>query len=83
MFIGIEFVANRETREPFHPETKVHNQVQFAAMEKGLLCYGMGGTIDGRRGDHILLAPPYNLNDKEQQELVDTFVAAVAEALPY
>jgi adenosylmethionine-8-amino-7-oxononanoate aminotransferase len=82
MFIGVEFVANRETREPFQPETKIHNQVQFAAMAKGLLCYGMGGTIDGRRGDHILLAPPYNLNDKEQQELVDTFVAAVAEGLP-
>jgi len=82
MFIGVEFVSDRETREPFDPASKVHNRVQMEAMEMGLLCYGMGGTIDGRRGDHILLAPPYNLEDTEQQQLVDTFVAAVTSGLP-
>jgi adenosylmethionine-8-amino-7-oxononanoate aminotransferase len=82
MFIGVEFVSNRETREPFDPASKVHNKVQLEAMGMGLLCYGMGGTIDGRRGDHILLAPPYNLDDAEQQELVETFVAAVTVSLP-
>ena len=82
MFIGVEFVADRKTLEPFEANTKVHNRVQLAAMENGLLCYGMGGTIDGRRGDHILLAPPYNLNDEEQQELLEKFVAAVNSGLP-
>jgi adenosylmethionine-8-amino-7-oxononanoate aminotransferase len=82
MFIGVELVSDRETKEPFDPVSKVHNRVQLEAMEKGLLCYGMGGTIDGRRGDHILLAPPYNLNDIEQQQLVDTLVAAVTSSLP-
>jgi adenosylmethionine-8-amino-7-oxononanoate aminotransferase len=82
MFIGVEFVGDRETSEPFDPALKIHNKVQLAAMDRGLLCYGMGGTIDGRRGDHILLAPPYNLADKEQEELVEMFVAAVAGGLP-
>ena len=67
---------------PFDPASKVQNKVQLDAMERGLRCYGMGGTVDGRFGDHILLAPPYNLDDQEQEELVETFVAAVSGALP-
>jgi adenosylmethionine-8-amino-7-oxononanoate aminotransferase len=82
MFIGVEFVSDRETKLPFDPASKVHNKVQLEAMDRGLLCYGMGGTIDGRRGDHILLAPPYNLDDKEHKELVEKFVAAVNGGLP-
>jgi len=82
MFIGVEFVANRDSKEPFDPAAKLHNKIQLKAMDNGLLCYGMGGTIDGRRGDHILIAPPYNLNDAQQQELVDKFVASVNSSLP-
>jgi len=82
MFIGVEFVANRDSKEPFDPAAKIHNKIQLKAMDSGLLCYGMGGTIDGRRGDHILIAPPYNLNDAQQQELVDKFVASVNSSLP-
>ncbi len=82
MFIGIEFVSDRDKKEPFDSTLKVHNKVQLEAMDRGLLCYGMGGTIDGRRGDHILLAPPYNLGDREQEALLEIFVAAVAGALP-
>jgi adenosylmethionine-8-amino-7-oxononanoate aminotransferase len=82
MLIGVEFVRDRETKKPFDPASKIHNKVQLEAMERGLLCYGMGGTVDGRIGDHILLAPPYNLDDQEQEELLETFVAAVSGALP-
>jgi adenosylmethionine-8-amino-7-oxononanoate aminotransferase len=81
MFVGVEFVSDRDTKEPLDPASKVHNRVQLEAMDRGLLCYGMGGTIDGRRGDHVLLAPPYNLDDAEQQELVEKFVAAVTASL--
>lgn len=82
MFIGVEFVEDRESKKPFDPALKLHNKVQAQAMDDGLLCYGMGGTIDGRCGDHILLAPPYNLNDRDQQELVEKLTAAVTAALP-
>ncbi|MCP5092462.1 MAG: aspartate aminotransferase family protein, partial [Gammaproteobacteria bacterium] len=58
-----------------------HNEVQRAAFQNGLLCYGMGGTIDGQRGDHVLLAPPYNLNEAQESELVNKFTNAV-RAIP-
>ncbi|MGI9233070.1 MAG: aspartate aminotransferase family protein [Woeseiaceae bacterium] len=77
LFIGIELVDDRESKAPFEPDRKVHNQVQKAAFESGLMCYGMGGTIDGKRGDHILLAPPYNLSENEETELVEKFTGAV------
>ena len=82
LFIGVELVADRETKEPLDPVLKTHNQVQKAAMDNGLLCYGMGGTIDGRRGDHVLIAPPYNLNESQQEEVVEKFSAAVTQSLP-
>ena len=82
LFIGIEFVADRETKETFDPALKTHNKVQKAAMENGLLSYGMGGTVDGRRGDHVLLAPPYNLSEAQQSEVVEKFSTSVSEILP-
>ena len=82
LFIGVEFVADRDSKEPFDPATKTHNRIQLKALDSGLLCYGMGGTIDGRRGDHILLAPPYNLNVAEEAELIEKFVASVSACLP-
>jgi adenosylmethionine-8-amino-7-oxononanoate aminotransferase len=81
LFIGVELVADRQTKEPLDASLKKHNNVQKAAMDNGLLCYGMGGTIDGRRGDHILIAPPYNLDGAQQQELTEKFTAAVSVAL--
>lgn len=77
LLIGVEFVANRDTKEPLDPAKKTHNHVQRTAFENGLLCYGMGGTIDGRVGDHVLIAPPYNISDNHVDELVNKFTAAV------
>lgn len=82
LFIGVELVADRETKAPLDPAKKTHGAVQRLAMENGLLCYGMGGTIDGKRGDHVLFAPPYNLQLAEQQELVERFAQTVRTVLP-
>jgi len=81
LFIGVEFVADRNSKEPFDPAAQVHKKVQFAAMENGLLCYAMGGTIDGRRGDHVLIAPPYNLSSEDEELLVQKFTSAAIETL--
>jgi adenosylmethionine-8-amino-7-oxononanoate aminotransferase len=80
-FIGVEFVKDRESKMPCDPSRKIHNLVQKAALDEGLLCYGMGGTIDGQLGDHILLAPPYNLSEAQETELIDKFTRAV-RAIP-
>ena len=56
--------------------------VKKAAFEAGLICSPMGGTVDGRRGDHVLLAPPFILSDDQVGEIVDKLDTAFAEALP-
>ena len=71
MFLGLELVADRETKAPFAPEAAVAKHVKAAAFEAGLICYPMGGTIDGRRGAHVLLAPPFILTHAQVGELVD------------
>jgi adenosylmethionine-8-amino-7-oxononanoate aminotransferase len=84
LLLGLELVRDRETREPFAPDRKVSQRVKAGAFERGLLVYPGSGTIDGHRGDHILLAPPYNVTDAELDVLVDRLAqavdAAVAEA---
>lgn len=82
LFVGIEIVENRDRKTPFDPARKMNKKIQKAAMDAGLLCYGMGGTVDGKRGDHILLAPPYNIDAVEEQELVDKLTSALTVALP-
>ena len=58
LFRGVELVSNRATKSPFDPSRRLHAKVKQQAMANGLMCYPMGGTVDGRFGDHILLAPP-------------------------
>ena len=70
LFRGIELVEDRETKAPFDPERAIHKALKRATFEAGLVCYPMGGTIDGQRGDHILLAPPFILNDDHIDEIV-------------
>ncbi len=82
MFIGVEFVADRETKAPLDAERKTHNVVQRHAFENGLMVYGMGGTIDGRDGDHVLIAPPYILSNAHAGELVGKLTEAINAALP-
>ena len=63
LFQGIELVANPETKEPFDAALAVNARVKREAMKRGLMCYPMGGTIDGRSGDHVLIAPPFIVDE--------------------
>ncbi len=81
LFRGLELVADRETKAPFDPARKLHAKVKAAAMQAGLICYPMGGTIDGQRGDHILLAPPFIITEDQIAELTDKLGVAVDQAL--
>jgi adenosylmethionine-8-amino-7-oxononanoate aminotransferase len=81
LFVGIEFVRDRESKEPFDPAEKLHMKVKHAAMQRGLLLYPMGGTLDGRRGDHVLLAPPFILDDGTMDEIVAGTATALDAAL--
>jgi adenosylmethionine-8-amino-7-oxononanoate aminotransferase len=77
LFWGLELVADRATRAPFDPKLRMHARVKRAAMDAGLLCYPMGGTLDGQRGDHILLAPPFIVDETQLDELVDKLGMAI------
>jgi hypothetical protein len=81
LFIGIEFVADRGTKEPFAPSLKFHQAVKREAMSRGVMCYPMGGTLDGQRGDHVLLAPPFIIGETHVAEIVDTLAAATHAAV--
>lgn len=81
LFLGLELVAERTTKAPFDPERRVHARIKHAALERGLICYPMGGTVDGARGDHVLLAPPFIIEDAHIDELVEKLGDAVDAAL--
>ncbi|TNF10257.1 MAG: aspartate aminotransferase family protein [Rhodobacteraceae bacterium] len=81
MFRGLEIVADRATKEPMDPAKAVNKKIKAAAFEAGLVCYPMGGTIDGQRGDHILLAPPFIISDDQIGELVDKLGIAIRGVL--
>lgn len=80
-FIGIELVADKENKTPFSPNSRLHQKVKQLAMRQGLMCYPMGGTVDGLNGDHVLLAPPFILNAQQEDELVDKLGAALDAAV--
>jgi len=81
LFQAIELVADRATKAPFDPTLKLNVRIKKAAMELGLMTYPMGGTIDGGRGDHVLLAPPFIISDDELDLLIERLVRAVDGAL--
>ena len=71
LFIGIEFVADREKKTPFDPSNRINRRVKAATFDAGLLCYPMGGTIDGKKGDHLLLAPPLIMEAGHIEEITN------------
>jgi adenosylmethionine-8-amino-7-oxononanoate aminotransferase len=82
LFLALELVRDRATKAPFEPVDRVHARVKQEALARGLICYPMGGTIDGARGDHILLAPPFIIDEAICHVIVDTLADALGAALP-
>ena len=81
LFQGLELVADRDSRKPFDASLKLHARLKKAAMAEGLMCYPMGGTLDGRQGDHILLAPPFILQESHLDEITAKLGRAIDTTL--
>ncbi|SES24635.1 hypothetical protein SAMN04490244_10864 [Tranquillimonas rosea] len=81
LFRGLEIVADRDDKVPFDPSRGTAARIKTAAFEAGLICYPMSGTIDGRQGDHVLLAPPFIISDEQIDELVEKLAQAVEAAV--
>jgi adenosylmethionine-8-amino-7-oxononanoate aminotransferase len=78
---AVELVRDRDTREPFDPRLRLHQRIGRQAMARGLMVYPGGGTADGERGDHVLLAPPFVIDDEAIAEIADRLAASVDLAL--
>ena len=79
--VAFELVKDRATKETFDPALKLNARIKKHAFEGGLICYPGGATADGVRGDHVLLAPPFIINDEQLDELVDKLGDAVDRSL--
>jgi adenosylmethionine-8-amino-7-oxononanoate aminotransferase len=82
LLLGIEFVKNKSTREPFPPSENIAERIRQAAMEEGVLTYPTQGCVDGLRGDHILLAPPFILSAAESSIVAAALQSALAKVFP-
>ncbi len=78
-FWGIEFVADRASKEPFDLKQRVNANLKANAMKAGLMVNAYGGCVEGVRGDHLLLAPPFIMQERQIAEIGDKLEAAIAE----
>lgn len=81
LLVGVELVQDRASKATFDPARKLHARIKARAFANGLLCYPMGGTIDGQHGDHVLLAPPFIVSEAELQTIVERLALSIDEAL--
>ncbi|MCY4049130.1 MAG: aspartate aminotransferase family protein [Hyphomicrobiales bacterium] len=81
LFMGLEIVEDRASKQPFAPEKSIALRTKLAAFEAGLICYPVGGTRDGKRGDHILLAPPFIIEESQIEELSEKLALALSKVL--
>jgi adenosylmethionine-8-amino-7-oxononanoate aminotransferase len=81
LFWGIELVEDRATKQWFDPAQRLHAKIKSEAMKRGLMVYPMGGTLDGKRGDHVLLAPPFISTEAEVVEIVSRLHESVNAAI--
>lgn len=81
LLMAVELVADRERKTPFDPQKKLHQRIKAEAMARGLMVYPGAGCVDGRAGDHVLLAPPYIVTSDNIGEIVGRLGAAVDAAI--
>lgn len=81
LFRALELVEDRATKKPFDAIRKINTRLKKEALEAGLMCYPMGGTLDGVQGDHVLFAPAFIVEEAQLDELVDKFSAALSATL--
>jgi len=80
-FVGVEFVADRASKQPFDPSHMLSARIGRQAVQRGLMCYPLSGNVDGTRGDAVILAPPYITTREQLQEIVGLFSDCVLAAL--
>ncbi|NQZ33418.1 MAG: aspartate aminotransferase family protein [Oceanospirillaceae bacterium] len=81
LFRGVELVKDRADKSPLPIETKLHQRIKTQLMENGLLCYPGAGSVDGRLGHHILIAPAFIVANSDMDFLVDVLASSIDQVL--
>ena len=82
LFLALELVKDRRSKEPFDASLRLSERIRVRAMENGLICYPMGGVVDGKNGDNVMLAPAFIVEEQHVFELVDKLNRTLEEVLP-
>jgi adenosylmethionine-8-amino-7-oxononanoate aminotransferase len=82
LFLALELVKDRRTKAPFDVSLNLAERIRLRAMENGLICYPMGGVVDGKRGENVMVAPPFIVEERHVFEIVDTLNRTLEEVLP-
>jgi adenosylmethionine-8-amino-7-oxononanoate aminotransferase len=81
LFWGLELVQDKATKAPFSSTQSLNSRIKAHTMESGLMCYPMGGTVDGKLGDHVMLAPPFIVNETHIDEIITKLSKAIDKAI--
>jgi adenosylmethionine-8-amino-7-oxononanoate aminotransferase len=77
LLLSIEFVADKASKTPFEASLDIRSKFSHACLDRGLYIYQGSGNIDGKRGDHALLAPPFVIDSRHVDFIVDTMKDAL------
>jgi adenosylmethionine-8-amino-7-oxononanoate aminotransferase len=80
-FMAVELVADRTSKAPFPAARRLFMKVRQRGLENGLICYPVGGNVDGVNGDIVIIAPPYNATDAELEEIVAKTAKSIRQVL--
>jgi hypothetical protein len=81
LFWALELVEDRARKLPFEAKRRINARLKFKALDHGLMCYPMGGSLDGVAGDHVMLAPPYIISEAQLDEAVDKLARSIDEVI--
>jgi len=81
LFWALELVQERANKRPFDAKRRINARLKLQALENGLMCYPMGGSVDGVTGDHVLLAPPYIITETQLDEAVDKLACSIDQVI--
>ena len=82
LLFGVEFVKDKATREPFAKSENIAEKIRQAAVAEGVLTYPTQGCVDGHRGDHLLLAPPFTISEQECALVAEALTSALRKVFP-
>jgi adenosylmethionine-8-amino-7-oxononanoate aminotransferase len=81
LFWSLELVADRTSKEPFPASARLASRIKATAQENGLLCYPASGCVDGELGDHVLLAPTYDVTEEQLNVIVEILERTLEQCL--